>query len=67
MAYLWIAPTVVAGIGLGVLAGAAARTARELRRLRAEVSRFSELRPALVELRRVTADTASTFTRLRTR
>ena len=67
MAYLWILPAALAGIGLGVLAGAAARTARELRRLRAEVSRFSELRPALVELRRVTADTAGTLTRLRTR
>ncbi len=51
MHLLWIAPLAVAGLGAAAVATAAARAAHEGRRLRGELNRLGQLRPALVELR----------------
>lgn len=65
MHLFWIAPAAVTVAGAAALAATAARTASELRALRREVARFAELRPAVVELRRVGAEAGTALAALR--
>ena len=52
MRFAWVVPAGVAGAGAVLLLGAVARVTEQARGLRRDLQRFSQLRPALVELRR---------------
>jgi cytochrome c-type biogenesis protein CcmH/NrfF len=51
MSVAWIIPAVIALVGGAVVAGLARRVVEELHGLRRDAMRFSDLRPALVEVR----------------
>jgi len=65
MTLLWILPAVVALVGTMLLVGVARRVADEATGLNRELARFSELRPALIAVRDITAETALTARQLR--
>ena len=67
MPLLWLAPALIALVGLLAVAAAAARANDEVKGLRRDVGRFSELRPALVELRHSTQELRHTAQSLRDR
>lgn len=51
MSAFWIAPLVVTAVGLLAVAGFARQLAEEVAEFRRSLTRFGELRPALVEVR----------------
>jgi hypothetical protein len=67
MPLLWLLPAVIALIGMFAVAATASRAGDEARGLRRELGRFSELRPALVELGHATSDIRQTAEALRQR
>jgi len=67
MSWVWIAPGAVAVIGTFLMFLVGARLADQLRGARRDLGRFSELRPALIELRRATGEAGATLQRLRDR
>jgi hypothetical protein len=67
MHFAWVVPAGVAAAGSVLLLGAVARVTEQARALRRDLQRFSQLRPALVELRRASDEARRSAEALRHR
>lgn len=67
MDLVWIVPAALALVGGAVVAGLARRAAEEAAGLQRDLRRFGELRPAVVEVRELTAETIAAARRLQQR
>lgn len=65
MEFVWIVPAGMALVGAAVVAGLARRAAEEAAGLRRDLQRFGDLRPALVEVRQLTAEAVAAARQLR--
>ncbi len=67
MSVAWVVPAGVTLVGLTVVVALARRVADEAVGLRRDLTRLGSLRPALVEVRKSTAETDAAARRLRSR